>query len=48
MNLEILFLVFAFVLFCLASYGVPTGRWQLGWAGAAFATLAVLWPHLNV
>jgi hypothetical protein len=29
-------LVFAFVLACLAAYGVPAGRWQLGWAALAF------------
>ena len=34
-------LVFAFVLACLASAGIPSGRWQLGWAALAcyFASL---------
>lgn len=35
-------LVFAFVLACLASYGIPAGRWQLGWAALAFYFLSLL------
>jgi hypothetical protein len=40
--------VFAFVLFCLATYGINSGRWNLIGAGLAFATLALLWPALSV
>jgi Na+/H+-dicarboxylate symporter len=35
-------IVFAFVLACLASYGVPAGRWQLGWAALAFYFASIL------
>lgn len=35
-------LVFAFVLACLASYGIPAGRWQLGWASLAFYFASLL------
>ena len=48
MNITTVFLVFAFVLFCLATYGVNSGRWNLIGAGLAFGTLALLWPALNV
>lgn len=48
MDITTVFLVFAFVLFCLATYGVNSGRWNLIGAGLAFATLAVLWPRLNI
>jgi hypothetical protein len=48
MDITTVFLVFAFVLFCLATYGVNSGRWNLIGAGLAFGTLAVLWPALNV
>ncbi len=39
-------LVFAFVLACLAAYGVPAGRWQLGWAALAFYFASLLFFHL--
>lgn len=35
-------LVFAFVLACLAAYGVPAGRWNLGWAALAFYFASLL------
>jgi hypothetical protein len=40
-------LVFAFVLACLASYGVPAGRWQLGWAALAFYFASLLFGSLG-
>lgn len=48
--LHLIFLVLAFVLFVLAGLGVgtppipPPARWNLGWLGLAFLTLA-LWLH---
>lgn len=49
--LHLIFLVLAFVLFLLAGLGVltpvqppPQSRWNLGWLGLAFLTLA-LWLH---
>jgi hypothetical protein len=45
MNLHLIFLVFAFVLFVLAGCGVPNPpRVGLGWFGLAALTLA-LWLH---
>lgn len=41
-NVGLILLVFAFVLEVLAAYGVPAGRWQLGWAGLAFFFAAEL------
>ena len=40
--LTTILLVFAFVLACLAAYGVPAGRWQLGWAALAFYFASLL------
>lgn len=40
--LRTILLVFAFVLACLAAYGVPTGRWALGWAALAFYFASIL------
>ncbi|MGO8972147.1 MAG: hypothetical protein ACLQNV_01265 [Steroidobacteraceae bacterium] len=40
-------LVFAFVLACLAAYGVPAGRWQLGWAALAFYLASLLFGSLG-
>ena len=40
-------LVFAFVLACLAAYGVPAGRWQLGWAALAFYFASLLFGSLG-
>lgn len=40
-------IVFAFVLACLASYGVPAGRWSLGWASLAFYFASMLIGHLR-
>ncbi len=34
-NLHLVLLVFAFVLFVLAAFGVPSGRWNLIAAGLA-------------
>ncbi len=48
MDITTVFLVFAFVLFCLATYGLNSGRWSLMAAGLAFGTLALLWPRLIV
>ena len=48
MDITVVFLVFAFVLFCLATYGVSSGRWNLIGAGLAFGTLAMLWPKLSI
>lgn len=41
-------LVFAFVLACLAAYGVPAGRWSLGWAALAFYFASLLFGHLGI
>lgn len=35
-------LIFALVLFLLAFFGVPSGRFQLGWLGLAFCVASVL------
>jgi hypothetical protein len=43
-QLQLVFLVFAFVLFALAGVNVGHPRVSLGWLGLAFLTLA-LWPH---
>jgi hypothetical protein len=40
--ISLVLLVFAFVLACLAAYGVPAGRWSLGWASLAFYFLYLL------
>jgi hypothetical protein len=40
-------LVFAFVLAILASYGVPAGRWQLGWGALAFYFAGLLFGHIR-
>jgi hypothetical protein len=40
-------LVFAFVLACLAAYGIPAGRWQLGWAALAFYFASLLFGDLG-
>jgi Na+/H+-dicarboxylate symporter len=40
--LRTVLLVFAFVLACLAAYGVPSGRWALGWAALAFYFASIL------
>ncbi len=48
MDITTVFLVFAFVLFCLATYGVNSGRRSLIGAGLAFGTLALLWPRLSI
>lgn len=40
--LNLILLVFAFVLACVASSGVSAGRWQLGWAALAFYFLSLL------
>lgn len=37
--------IFALVLFVLAALNVPSARVNLGWAGAAFATAALLLGH---
>jgi hypothetical protein len=42
--LRLIFLVLAFVLFVLAGIGVAHPRWNFGWLGLAFLTLA-LWLH---
>lgn len=44
--LSAILLMFAFVLACLAAYGVPAGRWQLGWASLAFYFASLLFGHL--
>lgn len=41
-------LVFAFVLACLAAYGVPAGRWNLGWAALAFYFGSLLVGHVGL
>jgi hypothetical protein len=53
--ISIILLVFAFVLCCLASYGVgapATERhWRLGWAGMAFYFLSLIlgnFAHVSV
>lgn len=38
--------VFAFVLFCCAAWGVPAGRWSLGWAGLACYMAALLFGNV--
>jgi len=35
-NIGLILLVFAFVLACLAAYGVGRPPWHLGWAAVAF------------
>lgn len=40
--LGLILMVFAFVLACLAAYGVPAGRWSLGWAALAFYFASLL------
>lgn len=40
--LGLILLVFSFVLATLAAWGVPSGRWQLGWASLAFYFLYLL------
>jgi hypothetical protein len=45
--LGLIFLVFAFVLFICASYGIPAGRWQLGWAGLAFYIAYLLFGNVS-
>ncbi len=41
--------IFALVLFILAALNVPSTRVSLGWAGAAFATAAIVFAqHLPV
>ncbi len=40
-------MVFAFVLACLAAYGVPAGRWNLGWAALAFYFASILFGSLG-
>lgn len=40
-------MVFAFVLAVLAAYGVPAGRWQLGWAALAFYFAALLFGDVT-
>jgi hypothetical protein len=44
--LGLIFLVFAFVLFICAAYGVPAGRWSLGWAGLAFYMASLLFGNV--
>lgn len=44
MNLRLLLLMFAFVLFVIAAIGVPSGRYNLVAAGLACATAAFLFP----
>lgn len=34
--------IFALVLFILAALNIPSSRVNLGWAGASFATVALL------
>lgn len=43
MTISAILIIAAFVLFVLATIGVPndTGRYNLGWAGAACLTLAL-------
>lgn len=40
--IKLILMVFAFVLACLAAYGIPAGRWNLGWAALAFFFAALL------
>ena len=40
-------LVFAFVLACLAAYGIPAGRWQLGWAALACYFASILFGDVT-
>lgn len=40
-------LVFAFVLAVLAAYGVPAGRWSLGWAAMAFYFASLLFGNFG-
>ena len=40
-------LVFAFVLACLATYGVPAGRWNLLAAAFAFYMASILFGHIG-
>lgn len=42
--IHLIFLVLAFLLFVLAGLGIAHPRYQLGWLGLAFLTLA-LWLH---
>lgn len=41
-------LVFAFVLFCLAAFGVSSDRWNLVAAGLAFWVLSILLGGLHI
>ena len=43
-TVHLILLAFAFVLFILAGVGVQHVRFNLGWLGLAFLTLA-LWLH---
>jgi hypothetical protein len=40
-------LVFAFVLAVLAAYGIPAGRWNLGWAALACYFASLLFGNLQ-
>lgn len=40
--LALIFIIAGFVLFVLAACAVPSGRFSLGWAGAACVTFALL------
>jgi hypothetical protein len=40
-------LVFAFVLACIAAYGVPAGRWNLFAAAFAFFVASLLVGHFG-
>lgn len=40
--LGIILLVFSFVCAVLASWGVPAGRWSLGWGAFAFYIASLL------
>jgi hypothetical protein len=41
-NIQLILLVFAFVLACLASRNIGPPPWQLGWASLAFFFLALI------
>jgi hypothetical protein len=44
-KLRLIFLILAFLLFLLTSFGVSHPRCQLGWLGMAFLTLAIWFPY---
>jgi hypothetical protein len=47
MNVRIIFLALAFVLFVLSGLNVGHPRVSLGWLGLAFLTLALWFPEVS-